>query len=108
MKIREITLRIRFVVEDDDGSFHAFCPDFPGLHVDGQTVKEALANAKQAAGFYLASLMEHNQPIPVGMVHGDHTYSLGEFLWQYAKSKFLRQTTSIEDVRIPEDCLAAA
>lgn len=108
MKVRELTLRIRFVVERDDGSFHAFCPDFPGLHVDGRTVGEALENAKQAAGLYLASLLKHNEPIPVGMVHGDHTCSLGEFLWQYAKSKFRRQHMSIEDVRIPDDCFATA
>ena len=108
MKVRELTLRIRFVVERDDGAFHAFCPDFPGLHVDGQTIPEALENAKQAAGLYLVSLLQHNEPIPVGMVHGDHTYSLGEFLWQYAKSKFRRQRISVEDVRIPDDCLAPA
>ncbi|MBU6199713.1 MAG: type II toxin-antitoxin system HicB family antitoxin [Xanthomonadaceae bacterium] len=108
MEIREIKLRIRFIVERDDESFHAFCPDLAGLHVGGDTVEDALKNAREAASLYLISLLQHDEPIPVGMVRGDHSYSLREFLWQYIRSKLKGQRASVEDVTLADDCLAPA
>ena len=61
-------LRLRFtvVVEPDEGRYHAFCPAFKGLHVDGDDQKEALQNAIDAVKVYLSSLARHKEPLPIG------------------------------------------
>ena len=107
MEIREITLRVRIVVEPDDGRFHAYCPDFRGLHVDGDTPDDALENAKQAASLYVTSLLKHHEPIPVGLVDSDHRYSLFQFIGRQIKDTLNRKRTRIEDIRAPiEECHA--
>lgn len=52
-------------IEEDHGSYHAFCPAFKGLHVDGATEHEALEHAKDAVDAYLFSLAKHNDPLPL-------------------------------------------
>ncbi len=64
--IRDITFRVCVVVEPDEGRFHAYCPALKGLHVDGETKKEALENAKEAAVVYVSSLVKHGSPLPIG------------------------------------------
>ena len=60
------TLRIQVFIEPDEGAFHAFNPAFPGLHVDGATGEEALANFAEALPGYLESLRKHGEPLPLG------------------------------------------
>jgi len=62
-----IEFRVQVIVEPDGNGFHAFCPALKGLHTCGQNEKEALKNAKIAASAYLQSLVEHGDPIPVGV-----------------------------------------
>jgi predicted RNase H-like HicB family nuclease len=59
---------IQVVVRADEGGFHAFCPALKGLHVDGDIEEEALQNARDAAGAFIASLLKRGDPIPVGLV----------------------------------------
>lgn len=63
---RQLRLQITVVIEPDGDSFHAYCPAFKGLHVDGANEKEALRNAAQAIGVYVNSLVSHGEPLPVG------------------------------------------
>lgn len=65
---KAVRLRLKFtvIVEPDGGSFHAFCPAFKGLHVDGKTENEALRNATKAARVYVDSLAAHGEPLPIG------------------------------------------
>lgn len=65
---RLIEFSLIIVVEPDGDEFHAYCPALKGLHTSGQTVEEALQNARDAATAYLRSLMKHRDPIPVGCV----------------------------------------
>lgn len=67
MAKRALEFAIELVVEPDEGGFHAYCPALKGLHVDGTTEEEALQNARIAAVAYLHSLIEHGDPIPVGL-----------------------------------------
>jgi predicted RNase H-like HicB family nuclease len=62
------SLRLEFavVIENDGPAFHAYCPGLKGLHVDGRTQEEALENAKEAAKCYVASLIRHGDPLPIG------------------------------------------
>jgi len=64
---KPIGFRIEIIVEPDEGSYHAYCPALKGLHTCGETEKEAIQNAKDAASAYLQSLLKHGDPIPVGI-----------------------------------------
>jgi predicted RNase H-like HicB family nuclease len=61
-----LTLKLQVIVEPDEDRFHAYCPAFKGLHVDGATQKEAFENAADAALVYLNSLAQNREAIPVG------------------------------------------
>lgn len=62
-----IGFKIQILIEADEQGFHAYCPALKGLHTCGDSKKEALENAKDAAGAYLQSLVKHGDPIPVGI-----------------------------------------
>jgi predicted RNase H-like HicB family nuclease len=79
MDVKIIRLKVKILVERDDDSFHAYCPDLKGLHVGGDTEKEAVANAVEAVKAYLESLVKHNEPIPVGVIDGE-TWSMRSWL----------------------------
>ena len=59
-------LKVRVVVEPDGEGFHAYCPAFKGLHVDGRSQLEALDRAGDAVSWYLSSLEKHREPLPIG------------------------------------------
>lgn len=59
-------LRVTVVVEPDDDGFHAYCPAFKGLHVDGKTELEALQRTEEALHAYLDSLRSHGEGPPIG------------------------------------------
>lgn len=72
-----IKFSVAIVVEPDDGRFHAFCPALKGLHVDGETEKDAIENAKVAVVLYLKSLIQHGDPIPLTVISEDEPDSHG-------------------------------
>jgi predicted RNase H-like HicB family nuclease len=58
-------MKARVVIEqDEDGAFVATCPTLPGCVSQGATREEALANIRDAAAGYVASLRKHDEPIP--------------------------------------------
>lgn len=58
--------RFTVIVErEDDSGFHAFCPTLRGCHSQGETLDEALANAKEAIEAYVESLKAHGEPLPI-------------------------------------------
>ncbi len=62
----ELRLQFTVIIEPDGDSFHAYCPAFKGLHVDGANEKEAVRNAADAVGVYVNSLVSHGEPLPIG------------------------------------------
>lgn len=104
ISMRTINVRVRFLVEPDDGRFHAYCPELKGLHVDGSTVDEAVSNAKDAAKAYLNSLLRHGDPIPVGVVTSDVTKTVGqifgEFFHELCAKIFGHVTTRVEELSV--------
>ncbi|MDO8635884.1 MAG: type II toxin-antitoxin system HicB family antitoxin [Dehalococcoidia bacterium] len=50
---------------EGDGGYHAFCPALKGCHTQGDTLEEALTNAKEAIGAYLESLEKQGETAPV-------------------------------------------
>ena len=59
-------IRVSVVVEPDGDGFHAYCPAFTGLHMDGATEQEAIERTRRALEWYLDSLDRHGDPLPVG------------------------------------------
>ena len=55
--------RVR-IEQDEDGVFVAKVPALPVCISQGNTRAEALKNIKEAIEAYLASLREHDDPIP--------------------------------------------
>ena len=52
------------IVVKDGTEFYASCPTLKGVHVPGDTKKDAINNCKDAIIAYIFSLLKHNEPIP--------------------------------------------
>jgi predicted RNase H-like HicB family nuclease len=52
----------------EGGGFHVYAPDLPGLHTQGDTLEEAMANASEALELYVEGLREEGQPLDFGVV----------------------------------------
>jgi predicted RNase H-like HicB family nuclease len=63
-----IRLTLHFLVEPDEGAFHAYSPALKGLHVDGASEDEAVKNFVEAASGYLMSVLKHGEPLPIGLI----------------------------------------
>ena len=48
--------KVSAVIEQDDDGFYAYCPELPGCQTQGDTIEEAVANIREAAALYLATL----------------------------------------------------
>ena len=64
-------VQIRIMVEPDGTEFHAYAPALPGLHSSGQTEQEAVANTLELVSVYLASMLKHGDPLPIGCMTGE-------------------------------------
>lgn len=53
------------IVHEDDGSFWVEFPDLEGCFSEGETMADAIANAADALGGYLCSLMDRDIKAPV-------------------------------------------
>jgi len=63
---RKLRLQFTVIIEPDGDCFHAYCPAFKGLHVDGADEKEAIRNAADAVSVYVNSLVSHGEALPIG------------------------------------------
>ena len=50
--------------KEPEGGFTVTVPALPGCITYGETMDEAIANAKEAAELFLESLKAHGEPIP--------------------------------------------
>ena len=47
---------VEFVFQPEpEGGYHAYAPELPGLHTQGEDLEEATVNAKEALALYLES-----------------------------------------------------
>ena len=61
--MRERTYAV--VLEPEDvGGFSVSVPDFPEIATQGESVDEALANAKDAIELVISCLVEHGEQVP--------------------------------------------
>jgi antitoxin HicB len=59
-----LSYRVLLEVDDEDGGFNVVIPAFPTAHTQGETVEEALANAREVIELELECLTERGLAIP--------------------------------------------
>ena len=60
---------VEFIFEPDpDGGYHAYAPELPGLHSEGDTLEEAIANAQEALELYVGGLRDEGSSLDMGVV----------------------------------------
>jgi predicted RNase H-like HicB family nuclease len=60
---------VEFVFEPEpEGGYHAYAPELPGLHTQGDDLEEATANAEEALALYVEGLREEGRPLEMGVV----------------------------------------
>ncbi len=52
--------------EADEGGYYVRVPALPGCITDGDTLEEAMANAKEAIEGYVLTLQDRGIPVPEG------------------------------------------
>ncbi|MBI4503995.1 MAG: type II toxin-antitoxin system HicB family antitoxin [Chloroflexi bacterium] len=52
------------IPDPEEGGYAVHVPALPGCHTQGETIEEALANAKEAIALYLEELDESGEPVP--------------------------------------------
>lgn len=50
--------------QPDEGGYCVEVPALPGCFTEGQTVEQAICNAKEAVALYLQTLLEDGRPLP--------------------------------------------
>ncbi len=48
--------KVSVVIEHDEHGYYAWCPELPGCHTQGDTLQEAMDNAREAIEAYLETL----------------------------------------------------
>ena len=63
------TPEIEFVFEpQEEGGYHVYAPDLPGLHTQGDTLDEATDNAREALDLYVEGLREDGRTLDTGII----------------------------------------
>jgi len=53
---------------EDDGGYHVYAPDLPGLHSQGGTLEEAIVNGQEALELYVEGLREEGRRFETGVI----------------------------------------
>lgn len=65
----DIAKEIELVFEpQDEGGFHVYAPDLPGLHTQGDDFDDAMANANEAVALYVEGLREDGDALDTGVI----------------------------------------
>jgi len=63
------TQEVELVFEpQEEGGYHAYAPDLPGLHTQGEDMDDAMANASEAVGLYVKGRREDGEPLDSGVI----------------------------------------
>ena len=53
---------------EEEGGYHVYAPDLPGLHTQGDSLDEAVANAEEALELYVEGLREDGRTLDAGVI----------------------------------------
>ena len=58
---------VEFALEpQEEGGYHVYAPDLPGLHTQGDSLEQAIDNAREALHLYVEGLHEEGRAIAPG------------------------------------------
>jgi predicted RNase H-like HicB family nuclease len=52
----------------DEGGYHVYAPDLPGLHTQGDGIEDATRNAEEALALYVEGLREDGGSLDTGVI----------------------------------------
>jgi len=65
----ESVTEIEFIFEpQQEGGYHVYAPDLPGLHTQGDDLEEATESAREALELYIEGLREDGRSLEMGIV----------------------------------------
>lgn len=65
----EPSREVEFVFEPQvEGGYHAYAPELPGLHTEGDSLEDATENAREALGLYVEGLREDGRSLEMGII----------------------------------------
>jgi len=53
---------------EEDGGYHVYAPDLPGLHSQGDSLDDAMANGQEALELYVEGLRDEGRSVELGVV----------------------------------------
>jgi predicted RNase H-like HicB family nuclease len=53
---------------DEEGGYHVYAPDLPGLHTQGEDIEDASRNAEEALALYVEGLREDGGSLDTGVI----------------------------------------
>jgi predicted RNase H-like HicB family nuclease len=65
---KTLKFRVPIIVKFDTINYHSYSPALKGLHMDGETEKEALENARKTAQDFLEIMIHDGIPIPLSIL----------------------------------------
>jgi len=65
----DIAKEIELIFEpQEEGGYHVYAPDLPGLHTQGNDLEDAMANANEAVALYVEGLREDGESLDTGVI----------------------------------------
>ena len=65
----DIAKEVELIFEpQEEGGYHVYAPDLPGLHTQGDDLEDAMANANEAVAIYVEGLREDGESLDTGVV----------------------------------------
>ena len=52
----------------EEGDYHVYAPDLPGLHSQGEDIEDATRNAEEALALYVAGVREDGGSLDTGVI----------------------------------------
>jgi antitoxin HicB len=52
----------------EEGGYHVYAPELPGLHTQGDDLEKAIANAEEALTLYVEELREEGESLEFGVI----------------------------------------
>jgi predicted RNase H-like HicB family nuclease len=52
----------------EEGGYHVYAPDLPGLHSQGENLDDAMRNAEEALALYVEGLREDGGSLDTGVI----------------------------------------
>jgi predicted RNase H-like HicB family nuclease len=65
----DIAKEVELIFEpQEEGGYHVYAPDLPGLHTQGDDLDDAMASANEAVALYVEGLREDGESLDTGVI----------------------------------------